>query len=381
MRHSQIHHARLAVAATFFLHGILFGTWVPHIPLAKERLAVGTGTFGLALLAIALGGIIAMPVAGMLINRYGSARMCLIVGIAFCLLIIPPTQTASLLVFIPMALAFGMSIGSLDVAINAHGIAVEKALRRPIMSLLHGMFSVGATAGALAGAAALAVMPPTTHVLLAVAVSLAILAVAARFYLPADTDKGLSGASLAWPTRATVGLGLLCFLALMSEGSVMDWGAIMLTERFLLDAGTAALGYALFSAGMAVSRLTGDWARMRFGSILLLRWSALLAALGLAVALIVPSPVIAILSLTLAGVGVGNGAPVLVAGGARLEPSAPGRGIAAVTTLGYSGFLAGPPLIGFAAELVGLPAALGLIVIASLIIAIFAGAARAADRY
>ena len=132
---------------------------------------------------------------------------------------------------------------------------------------------------------------------------------------------------------------------------------------------------------MAVSRFTGDWARMRFGSIALLGWSALLAAFGLAVALIMPLPIVAIVSLTLAGVGLGNAAPVLFAGGGRLEPSAPGRGIAAVTTLGYAGFLAGPPLIGFAAEFVGLPAALGLIVLASLIIALFARAAGAADRY
>jgi MFS family permease len=381
MQISDIRRARLAVAATFFLHGFLFGTWVPHIPLAKQRLDVGTGTFGLALLAIALGGIIAMPIAGVLINRYGSARVCLIAGTAFCLMIIPPTQTANLFVFIAVALVFGMAIGSLDVAMNAHGIAVEKALRRPVMSLFHGMFSIGATAGAVAGAGALAVMSPTAHVLAASVLSLAVLNTAGRFYLPADVDKGLSGSSFAWPTRATIGLGLLCFLALMTEGSIMDWSAIMLAERFLLDAGTAALGYALFSTGMAASRLTGDWARIKFGSILLMRWSAVLAAVGLAIALAVPSPAIAIASLTLAGIGIGNTVPVLFAGGGRLEPSAPGRGIAAVTTLGYAGFLAGPPLIGFAAELVGLPAALGLVVIASLIIALFARAAGAADRY
>jgi MFS family permease len=381
MQSSDIRHARLAVAATFFLHGLLFGTWVPHIPLAMQKLDVGTGTFGLALLAIALGGIIAMPIAGVLINRYGSARICLVSGIAFCLLLIPPTETASLAIFIPAAVIFGMAIGSLDVAMNTHGIAVEKALRRPVMSLFHGVFSIGATAGAVAGAAALAVMSPRAHVVTACALSLVILLAAARHYLPANVDKGLSGSGFGWPTRATIGLGLLCFLALMIEGSMMDWSAIMLAKRFLLDAGTAALGYALFSTGMAVSRLTGDWARMKLGSVVLVRWSALLAAFGLAVALSVPSPVVAIVSLIFAGIGIGNAAPILFAGGGRLEPSAPGRGIAAVTTLGYAGFLAGPPLIGFAAEFVGLPMALGLMVIAILIIAVFARAAGPADRY
>jgi hypothetical protein len=120
---------------------------------------------------------------------------------------------------------------------------------------------------------------------------------------------------------------------------------------------------------------------MKVGAIRLVRASALLMAAGLSVALVVPSVPVAIIALAFAGIGIGNAAPVLFAGGGRLEPSAPGRGIAAVTTLGYAGFLAGPPLIGFVAEVTGLPAALGLVVAASIVIAAFSRAAGAADAY
>jgi MFS family permease len=167
----------------------------------------------------------------------------------------------------------------------------------------------------------------------------------------------------------------------MAEGSIVDWAALMLQQRFLIDAGTAALGYGFFSAGMAGSRLLGDGLRLRFGAVRLVGWSAAITALAMVAALAVPSLWISVVALGVVGLGVGNIAPVLFAGGGRLEPDAPGRGIAAVTTLGYSGFLAGPPLIGFAAEAVGLTMALGLTAVAAAIIAIAARRVAPADTY
>ena len=136
----------------------------------------------------------------------------------------------------------------------------------------------------------------------------------------------------------------------MAEGSVLDWSAIYFTAEFKVDAGTAGLAYAFFSGGMAASRFTGDWLRQKFGAVHMVVASALLTAVSIALAVSVSSFLTAVVAFTFAGIGIGNIAPVLFAGGGRLEPEAPGRGIAAVTTLGYAGFLAGPPLIGFAAE-------------------------------
>ena len=378
---SAIHKARWAVALTFLVHGFIVGAWVPHIPLAKDRLDVGTGIFGIALLAIALGAIIAMPLSGALINRFGSARITSVTGVAMCFAFILPPLAPDLLSFLPAALIFGAVIGSMDVAMNAHGIAVEKALRRPTLSLLHAGFSLGAMAGSLLGALLLSLMSEMSHILLAAAASLVLFSLCIRFFLPAAIDKGLSGQGFVWPTKTTIGLGLLCFLALMAEGSIIDWSGIMLRQRFLLEASTAALGFATFAGGMTISRLLGDRLRLKLGAIRLVRWSALLMAAGFAIALVIPSPAIAIAALAVAGIGIGNTVPILFAGGGRLEPDAPGRGIAAVTTLGYAGFLAGPPLIGFVAELTGLTLALGLIVLASLIIAASARVAGAADAY
>jgi MFS family permease len=167
----------------------------------------------------------------------------------------------------------------------------------------------------------------------------------------------------------------------MIEGSILDWAAIMLRERYALEAGTAALAFGVYQGGMAVARLTGDKLRMMIGAVRLVSVSAWMAAIGTAVALFAPWPPVVFVGFIFAGLGIGNVAPVLFAGGGRLEPESPGHGIAAVTTLGYTGFLAGPPIIGFTAEFTGLQLALGLTVIAAIIIAMFARAVDAADTF
>ncbi len=374
-------HARWAVTIIFIAHGMLIGAWVPHIALAKERLGVGPAAFGLALLAIAAGAVIAMPTAGVLINRFGSARVILVTGILFCITFLGPLSAPTLPLFILAGLAMGAAIGSMDVAMNAHGIAVERRLKLPTMSLFHGGFSLGGALGAFIGAGLLYRLGVMPQAFITFAVCLAVMLIACRFLLPDDADKGLSGSHFAWPTKATIGLGLLCFLALMVEGSILDWAAIMLREKFLIEASFAALAFGFYQGGMTVARFAGDWLRLKFGAIRLVFVSSIMAAAGTAVALAAPSPWLSIFAFIFAGLGIGNMAPILFAGGGRLEPGAPGRGIAAVTTLGYSGFLAGPPLIGFAAELTNLPLALGLTVIAALIIAMFARKVDAADTF
>lgn len=370
---------RLSIAAIFFVHGIVQGSWVPHIPLAQARLGLDLATFGWALLTLACGAVGAMPATGALINRYGSAPVTAATSVFFCLAFALPVLAPNVPMFILGLAVFGIGIGSMDVAMNAHGLAFETQTRFPVMSFFHGTYSVGAMTGAGASAVLLTNLSEAAHVAVAIAAGLAFLAVALQFLLPAAADRGGGGTHFAWPTRATIGLGSLCFLVLMSEGAVLDWSAIHLKRAFGLDAHVAALGYAMFAGGMATARFTGDYLRARFGSVPLVRWSAVLSALGLAGALFLPSPGLAILAYAFGGLGIGNIVPVLFGGGGRLEPDAPGRGIAAVVAMGYAGFVAGPPFIGMIAELAGLSIALGITVLASATIAATARIARAAD--
>jgi MFS family permease len=373
--------ARHAIMAIFVLHGILIGGWVTHIPLAKIRIDAGLGMFGVALLSFAIGAVIAMPIAGAIINKKGSAFVTWVAGLGFAALLFAPSLAPTLPLFMVGGPLLGACVGSMDVAMNAHGLAVEKALKKPVMSGFHGGFSVGAAVGTIGGAWLLGQVGPTVQLATISIVSAIGIIFASRYFLPANVDKGLSGSHFAWPTKATIGLGGLCFLALMIEGSVADWGAIMLQSRFVADTAIAAMAFGFYQTGMAVSRFTGDMLRQKFGAVPMVFWSALLTAAGTATALVVPSVPMALVAFAIGGIGIGNVAPVLFAGGGRLEPDAPGRGIAAVTSMGYSGFLAGPPLIGFAAEVTNLQWGLGLTVLAALIIAAFARMVQSADTY
>lgn len=373
--------ARFAILGLFLFHGIMLGGWVTHIPLVKETLGVGTGIFGFALLSFAAGAVVSMPLSGAAINRYGSARVVIVTGLMFAVFLFGPALAPTLPLFVAGGIMLGASVGSMDVAMNAHGLAVEKALRKPVMSGFHGAFSVGAALGTLGGASWMKIVGPWWQ-LVSISVVCAIgILFCIRLLLPPAVDKGLSGQHFAMPTKATIGLGMLCFLALMIEGSVADWAAIMLRERFVIDASTAAYAFGFYQTGMAVSRFTGDWLRLKFGAVPMVAVSSVMTAVGTGVALIAPTVPISLIAFAIGGIGIGNVAPVLFAGGGRLEPDAPGRGIAAVTSLGYSGFLVGPPLIGMVAEFTGLAGALWITVAAALIIAASARMVQSADTY
>jgi len=371
--------AGLATAAYFLVTGIVIGGWAAAIPMIKARLGEGTGVFGAALFAMAGGAVLAMPLAGALINRFGSRPIVGIAGLLIGILYLGPVLSTTLPAFIVTGFAFGAVMGVLDVAMNTQGLAVEQQSSRPLMSGLHGAYSVGGLIGALLGGVLVDLFGLIVQALIISLLCIGTVLFARPHLLPSAVDKGLSTTHFGWPTWRTLRLGVLCFLTLMGEGAFVDWSGLFLQTRFEVDAGFAATGFAMFSAGMAVSRFAGDALRVRFGAVRLVRWSAVFTMAGTAAGLLSPNPVLTVVLFVLAGIGIGNIAPVLFAGGGRLEPNAPGRGIAAVTTLGYSGLLAGPPLIGIIAEFSGLGPALWLIVFAAFIIALGARAVRALD--
>jgi MFS family permease len=379
-RRNQDIATRLAIASMFLILGLITGAWVPHIPLAQQRLGADLATFGLALLALAAGAVTAMPAAGSLIHKNGSARVTLVTGILFCLAFPLPALAGTIGWFVASLAIFGAMIGAMDVAVNAQALAYEKHIGKPVMSLLHGMYSAGAMGGAGLSALVLGRFSVQMHLAGTVIIGLATVCAAAFFLLPTDADRGLTEKRFfAWPSRATIGLGSLCFLAYMSEGAVLDWSAIELRQKFSLSAHIAGIGYGAFAGGMALARFTGDALRSRFGPVALVRSSAALAAAGMIIALSGHDWVLCIAAYGLAGLGLGNIVPVLFSGGGKLEPEAPGRGIAAVVAMGFAGSVIGPPFIGLAADSAGLSAALGVVVVAMVIIAAAANTAKAAQ--
>ncbi|HEY0791453.1 MAG TPA: MFS transporter [Chthoniobacterales bacterium] len=371
---SYARHARIAVAAIFFINGSLMGSWAPMIPIVQQRLHLANGQLGLCLLATAIGAILAMPAAGAFISRAGSAPILRVSALALCGAIFLPVLSPNPFLLFVFLLSLGATNGAMDVAMNTHGIAVEKELGRPVMSSYHAMYSFGGFAGAIGGGALLATVPyafvePVTIGLACAAAS----TVAAKFLLPPSTDQGEPGQThFALPTGRALAFGSLCFLVMLAEGSMLDWTAVYLRNRLGTGASVAALGYSAFSVGMAGGRFGGDRLRQKFGAATLVSCSAALAAAGLFVAVAGRQATVAILGFGVCGLGLSNAVPVLFSAAGKLPGQSTGTGLAAVATLGYAGFLIGPPLIGFASEWVSLGFGLGLVAVICAVVAVLA---------
>jgi MFS family permease len=365
----------MAVLGIFFLNGFGFGSWAVRIPAVQERLDLGEGLLGLALLGMAAGSLVSMPLAGGLVSRLGSRPVVGATGLGFFLALPLLAWSPSLALLMP-ALAFaGASGGSLDVSMNAHAVAVEKGQGRPIMSSFHAAFSLGGLAGAAVGGAVAAwgvgVAP---HLAGVSALSLAAFALAYLRMLPADEDRGESGGpAFARPTRALAGLGVISFCVLLGEGAMADWSAVYLKGTLGTGPGFAAAGFAAFSAAMVAGRLLGDRVTARFGPVALVRAGAAISAVGLGISLTVAHPAAALVGFACAGLGFSIIFPTALSAAGRTKDSATGPAIAAVATAGYFGFLVGPPSIGFVAEGVGLGGALFIVVALSAAIVVLAG--------
>jgi predicted MFS family arabinose efflux permease len=381
--------ARFAVALTFFVNGALFATWVSRIPALQAGRGLSHGVLGLALLAIALGAVVAMPLAGRAATRIGSRRLTQLtaVGMAACLpaLMLVPNGPLFVLVLV----GFGAIHGALDVAMNTQAVAVEERYRRPINSSFHALFSVGGLVGSGLGgvAAAFGIAPAIHFVLMAVVLG----GLAAWLAFPKLLDTGAvatdsrsanspaAPARSAWREPALLVLGALAFCVMMGEGAMADWSAVFLREVAGATESVAAIGYAAFSITMAVGRFGGGWLSARIGPAALVRWSGLLAVVGIGLVVLHPAPVICLLGFAAAGAGFACVVPLAFTAAGRTPGVAAGVALATVSTIGYLGFLIGPPLIGFAAELLGLRGALGLILVASALIVALAPVLRLAS--
>jgi fucose permease len=367
---ASLFRARAGVSAVFFLNGFGYGSWVPRIAEIQAKLSLSEGQLGLALFMAALGALLAMPLAGAAAHRCGSRAATAVTVVLFGLGL-PGLALAPTLLGLGLALLFlGAAAGALDVSMNAQGVAVEKRHWRPIMSSLHGMFSVGGMTGAAAtGLIAGAGVPLLPHLAGIATLVVVIGAVACRPLLPAAAEGDAGGPGFARPSLGILSPGIVALACLLSEGAVADWSAVYLSSSLGAGTAMAAAAFAAFSMMMAAGRFAGDALVARIGGDIVVRTGGALAAAGLALTLVIGHPVVAVIGFGLVGAGISCVFPVVLSSAARAPDLPPSAAIAAVCTVGYFGFLLGPPMIGGLAELVGLPAALALVVLLCTLIA------------
>lgn len=368
----DLRRAWWAVVARFLIHGLAVSTWVSRIPSVKSGLHLGDGIFGLSLFGCAVGSIVGIPISGWFVTRYGSRRACIWSSIGLCGALVLPAFAVNAPTLFAALFVFGAMAGANDVAMNSQAVAVEKLLGHPTMSRFHAMFSVGGIAGAAAGGwLASRHVPVTAHFLVMAAIFLAFSLTTGPAIMEARGEVHTHAARLRL-FQMPVALVALCaigFCIFLSEGAMADWTAIYLRQILHSGPGLAAAGYAVFSAAMAIFRLCGDAITVRLGFAWTIRGGALLAACGLTSALLVHSPYRALPGFALVGAGFSSIIPLVFAGGGRIKSVNPGAGVAAVSGLGYLGFLVGPTAIGFLSELTSLRVGLGLVVALSLLAA------------
>jgi MFS family permease len=366
-----VRRARAAVTAVFFLNGVVFVSWYSRLPDIQEELDIGDGALGLALLGAPVGLLIAMPLAGALTSAIGSRPLVMAAPLWVSAVVLPGVAT-SVATLALATFVVGAANGVLDISMNIQGLAVERLSPRRLFNSLHAAFSFGALAGALAGgAAAAAGMEPLTHLAIVAAVGAAAAAIAATGLLPADAEPRTEGPHFARPSRRLAALGAIAFGTLLAEGAVFDWSGILLARETDASAGLAPAGLAAFNLAMGFGRLSADAVSERFGSVEVGRAGALLAAASLGAALALGTTAAAIAGFAVMGIGVAALFPLALRA-AGYDPDLAGPAVAAVSTLGYAGFLTGPPTIGFLAEAVGLSGALGFVCVLLLLVAALA---------
>lgn len=352
---------RLAVSAIFALNGALFGVWAARIPAFVARFELAPGELGLLLLCIAGGAIAAFQTAGRLSDSYGAATVSRYgIGLYVVAMLTLPLWPSVWLLALGL-IAFGATYGATDVAMNAWAAEVEHTTGRPIMASFHAMYSLGAGIGAGTGWAAAALsVPPAPH-FWAVALPTAALTAWAAAVPWRSTLGPESAPGIALPRGTLLLVGVIAFASSVGEGAMADWSAVFLIDVTGTTEAQAALGFAAFSTTMVAMRLAGDRAIAGLGPVAVARASGLVATAGIALLILSPGLVPALLGFALLGLGYAVIFPLVVTRAAAEPGIAAGRAIASVATLGYGGMLLGPALIGAIAAVLSLPVAFALV--------------------
>jgi len=354
---------RIAVKLVFFINGFVHANLAARFPRIQELFVIDNGTLGIVLLFTSIGALLAMPFTGWLIIRNGSRRITIMAVFLYCLFVplvpfMPGIPGLALIFFV-----MGLTAGMLDVSMNSQAVMVEQQHSKPIMTSFHALFSIGMVAGA--GCGALFVKLNTTlsvHLMSVVGLSL-IGAAWARYHLIHDKpqEKGAEGPAFRLPNAAMVSIGVIAFCCMLGEGAMADWSTNFMEKIAGASKALAPIGLSSFALAMTVGRFFGDGIRARLGDKKLMIYLGIIATIGLTITLVVVHPVIAIMGLFITGLGLSSIVPIAYSVAGNTKGLPPGVGLAMVTTVGYAGFLFGPPIIGFIADLHSLRLALGVV--------------------
>ena len=376
--------ARNAVGLSFFLNGLVFSSWVSRIPEVRSSFDLSNGQLGLVLLSIAVGSVLALPTTGASINTWGTVRIVRVGAVAGTIGMV--TAALGLGHALPVTVAglfvYGLGIGVWDVAMNVEGAEVERGLGRTIMPRFHAGFSGGTVVGALLGVLLIELsVPAVVHLVAVVVLALVVVWRTSPAFLPVveTHEEHRTSAARAWLEPRTLLIGVMVLALAMTEGTANDWLAVALVDGHDVSHATGVAGFAVFVLAMTVGRFAGTGLIDRFGRVVVLWGTMILAGAGVLLIVFADSPVLVVGGIVLWGVGASLGFPVGMSAAAD-DPLRAASRVSVVSTIGYAAFLAGPPFLGFVGDEVGTLKALLVVAVLLMPAALVVPSARETGR-
>lgn len=361
---------RLALNALFFQSGLCFSTWASRIPDIKESFDLSDGALGAILLIRPVGALIGLPISGIVVDKFGSRPSATVGAVLFSFALLALGFSPSVPFLIASLLLFGLAANLINISANAQALLVQKRYGRVIMASFHGLWSLAGFFGAGVGAIALFLqLDVVTHFLFVAGIILLILLISYP-HLSTDSEGSTKKLVLKKPDRHLLQLGLIAFFGLICEGCMFDWSSVYFKEVVKAEDGLIVAGFMSFMGMMAFGRLISDSFTNRFGSKSVIQLSGILIFSGLLISVLLPNIFTAIIGFLMVGAGTSSVIP-LTYNETGKNPNFPsGMALAMVSTMGYFGFLLGPPVIGFIADLLSLRVSFVLVALAGLTITV-----------
>lgn len=344
---------RIAVGALFFLAGICFASWASRIASIQQSLGLSDAALGAVLFSLPVGLMLSLPFAGWVISKTGSRRILIAAIITYGIALVGLGAAHNVVELIACLLCFGFASNTVNISVNTQAVAAEGLYSQPIMASFHGLWSLAGFAGAGIGTLMIGEGISPLHHFALILVVIVTGAVIASRYLNDDKGSGQEGPIFVMPDRSLIKLGIIAFCSMMCEGAMFDWSVIYFKKVVLAPEAWVGIGYTAFMCTMASGRFIADSFAKAFGLKRILQVSGTLTCVGLLIAVIFPYFATAIIGFMLVGLGVSSVVPMVYSAAGRSRVMSPGVALAAVSTIGFIGFLVGPPVIGFIAGAAG----------------------------
>jgi MFS family permease len=372
---------RIAVSSLFFLHGLCFSSWASRIPDIQQKLGVSESELGGILFAIPVGLMASLPLAGWLVAKIGSFKVVVFSIIIYGSVLVSLGLADSVFQLIIFLFFYGMAGNLVNIAINTQAVGVESIYQKSIMASFHGLWSLAGFTGASIGALMIGErILPFHHFIVILSILILVIIVSSRYILKKDPNSTDGQPIFAIPDRSLVKLGVIAFCSMICEGAMFDWSGVYFKKVVMTEPALVGAGYTAFMSTMATGRFIADSFTAKFGLKRTLQLSGILTALGLIVSVVFPSFVTAIVGFLLVGFGVSSVVPLVYGAAGRSKKMSAGVAIAAVSTIGFMGFLIGPPLIGIVAGATSLRISFSIIAIMGFCITIMATVSKSLSK-